>query len=334
MAFKHPNDAALLQFVKGELQPEEARRIEAHLAVCSDCRNRASEASVVERVQLLESWLYPNYDEAFDRAATGVAERQASLQSDAQNSKDLLAELMREPASVRRQWIAREERFHSLKLCELLRLCCRESWFSDPTTGLELAELAVLVAQHLNPRRYGSSLVEDARALSWAYLGNASRLVSDLPRAERALHQAWIHRLHDEGDPYSEAELLTLTSSLLNVQNRFNEAIRLTHRAASLYREMRDRHLEGATLIKQGLHLGESGHPREAIGVIQAGLEAIDGQRDPQLLLMGRHNLTYFLAETGEPGKARELLNKVKLLKTQVISTRRRGRYGGCATFF
>jgi tetratricopeptide (TPR) repeat protein len=284
------------------------------LAVCSDCRDRASEISVLERLKLLESWLYPNYDEAFNHATTGVAERLVSLQADARNSAGLLAELLRESAAIRRQWVVREERFHSLKLCELLRSRCRESWFSDPATGLELAELAVLVAKHLDSGRYGSNLVEDARALSWAYLGNASRLVSDLWRAEGALHQAWIHRLQDEGDPYSEAELLNLTSSLLNVQNRFDEAIRLTDRAIYLYREVQDRHLEGAMLIQKGLHLGDYGRPHEAIAVIQAGLERLDGQRDPQLLLMGQHNLVCFLSKTGAPGKARELLNKSESL--------------------
>ena len=62
MGRHHPNRETLSRFTVGELPPDEARGIELHLALCSDCRDRADEVSSLERLQLLESWLFPQYD--------------------------------------------------------------------------------------------------------------------------------------------------------------------------------------------------------------------------------------------------------------------------------
>jgi tetratricopeptide (TPR) repeat protein len=261
----HPNRETLLRFTEGELPPEEARGIERHLALCSDCRDRADEVSALAQLEILDSWLRPRYDEAFDRAAERTAEQMAGLWGEGRKSEDLLTELLREPHARRRQQVRDEQRFHSLKLCELLRSQSKEKWFSDPYAALDLAELAAELAEHLNPARYGSHLVEDARALSWAYLGNGFRILSDLWRAEKALQRAWCFHFSDDGDPYSKAELLLFTSCLLVVKNRLDEAIRLTDQAISLYREVGDRHLEGAALIQKGAHLNRQNCYEEAI---------------------------------------------------------------------
>ena len=220
-----------------------------------------------------------------------MTEQLAGFWGERRGSEDLLAELLREPIASRRQRVRDEERFHSLKLCELLRAQSKEKWFSDPAAGLDLAELAVEAAEHLDPARYGSHLVMDAQALSWAYLGNGFRIVSDLWRAEKAMRRAWCLQLQDDGDPYSKAELLNLTSSLLNVQGRFDEAIRLADRAISLYREVDDPPFRRLTLIQKGLHLGEQGRYQEAILQFRMGLNRVNPEREPRLLLAGKNNL-------------------------------------------
>ena len=311
---RHPNRETLLRFTEGELPPEEARGIERHLALCSDCRDRADEVSALAQLEILDSWLRPGYNEAFDRAAERVAEQLEGLRGESRSSEDLLADLLREPLARRRQRVRDEERFYSLKLCELLRAQSKEKWFSDPSAGLDLAELAVEVAEHLNPTRYGSHLVVDAQALSWAYLGNGFRIMSDLWRAEKAMHRAWCLQLQDDGDPYSKAELLNFTSSLLDVQDRFEEALRLIDRTISLYREVEDRHLEGAALIRKGVHLSYQGRYEEAVARFNAGLAWIDPEREPHPLLAGKISLISTLSLSGNPEQAWRLLKESRPL--------------------
>jgi tetratricopeptide (TPR) repeat protein len=304
----HPNREILSRFIAGELPPEEARRIERHLAVCRDCRNLADAAAIRAELQLFDSWLRPGYDEVFDRAESRVAEQLVGWRGEIRGAEGLLAELLREPPARRRLWAHDEVRFHSLKICELLRSRSRESWFSDLRAGLDLAELAVVIAERLDPARYGSHAVADARALSWGYLGNCFRLVSDLWRAEKALYRAWSLHLQDEGDPYSKAELLGLISSLFSVQNRFEEALRLTDQALALYREVEDLHQEGITLIRKGIHLREQGRCRDAIPLFRKGLARIDPARDPRLVFVGKSNLARTLSLVGAPEQAWQLL--------------------------
>ncbi|HEY2290309.1 MAG TPA: tetratricopeptide repeat protein [Thermoanaerobaculia bacterium] len=304
----HPNREILSSFTAGDLPPDEARRIERHLAVCLDCRNLADAFAIRADLQLFDSWLRPGYDEAFDRAERRVAEQLAGWGGEVRGAEGLLTDLLREIPARRRLRAHEEERFHSLKLCELLRSRSREIWFSDLHAGLDLAELAVVIAERLDPARYGSPAVADARALSWGYLGNCFRLVSDLWRAEKALHRAWSLHLQDEGDPYSKAELLGLTSSLFSVQNRFEEAIRLTDQALALYRQVEDPRQEGITLIGKAICLRERGRCQEAIPLFRKGLKRIDAAEDPRLILIGKSNLARTLSLVGAPEQGWRLL--------------------------
>src|SRR4051794_11457006 len=221
-----------------------------------------------------------HYDEAFERASERVILQLAGFAEDPQSTDALLAELLREPVSGRHRRIRTEEKFHSLKLCQLLQTRSRAAWASAPDAALEMADLAIEVARHLDSGRYGSCVVEDARARAWSYLGNAFRITSDYWRAEQALHQAWSHHVLAGEDAYTETELLTFTASLRKDQYRYQEAVQLTDQTIALYREGQDQHLEGAGLILKGLSLGQAGQIQEAISVLHMGLDRIDPQRD------------------------------------------------------
>jgi tetratricopeptide (TPR) repeat protein len=309
---EHLDRETLKKFISGQLASEDARLTDRHLAVCSECRDRADEVSDQLVLQLLDSWLRPSYDEAFERAADKTADRLAIISEEGRNTEDLAAELLRGTASERRWRIANDERFQTIKLSQALRLRSREAWTIDPSTALELADLAVEVSRYLSTGRYGTCLVEDNRAEAWAYLGNSFRLNSDFWRAEQALKQAWLHHLAAGEDLYTESELLRCSSALRQAQGLYKEAIELSNRAISIFREGQDSHLEGVALIQKGVALGYWGRYRDAIEVAHSALERLDPTEDPRLICAAKHNLIWSLFNGGSPEEAWKFLNSIR----------------------
>ncbi len=310
---EHPDRETLKKFISGQLASEDARLIDRHLAVCWECRDRADEISEEVALQLSDSWLQPSYDEAFEDAASRAADRLASVLEEARDVEDLFAQLMQEPPSERRRKVVAEERFRTLQLSQFLRCRSQATWSSDPTEAGEMARLAVEVALHLDAGRYGSCLVEDARALAWGYLGNSLRINSDLWRSERALQQAWFHHAQSE-DMLTATEILGFTSSLRIAQSLYDEAAKLSNRSIALCRRAHDHHREGAGLIRKGMILCYQGLYRAAIQTTQAGLEKIDPQSDARLVLAGKHNLICALTHTGAAMEARASLEQSRHL--------------------
>ncbi len=313
MREQHTDPEALTRFLLGEMSDVEAAEIDRHLSVCAGCRDRADETMDLMSLPFFDGG-GSAYDDAFDRALVGVAERLSGLGGEMRSAEDLLAELLRSPAPGRQRRIREDERFHSLKLCQLLRSHGKAHWFSNPAAARDAAELAVGVAECLDPGRYGAILTADARALSWAYLGNACRIASDSWRAEGALRRAWSHHRQGQGELDTEGELLVITSSLRILQNRFDAALQYADQAIAVYRSLGDGQREGATLIKKGMAMAGSGRFQAAIMETRAGLLRIGAASDPRLLLIGKQNLGWDLLESGEHAEAGRLLPELRSL--------------------
>ena len=133
------------------------------------------------------------YGPALDAALDKAGDRIEAIHAEIEAAAGLLEELTATPGEERSERIRTEVRFHALKLCDLLLKRSREAWFRDPARAVELARLAVEAAEWLDVRYYGEVLVEEERALAWAYLGNAHRIASDLRSAEEALVRAEEH---------------------------------------------------------------------------------------------------------------------------------------------
>lgn len=254
------------------------------------------------------------YDAAFERAAARASQRLAVILQEQKEVETSLAELLREPPSRRTELVRTEERFYRLKLCELLEARARELWSEDPSAVADLADLAVQIAERLDPARYGERLVEDVRAVAWAHLGNAYRIASDLRRAEEALRRSLEHHFRAGEDASTEAEILSFLASLRNSQGRFEEAARLLDRVIEVYHAGKERHLEGRAMIQKGLALGYGGQHGKAIRLIRSGLSRLDLHREPRLAVAAWHNLVVYLTESGRHREALETLEKQRQL--------------------
>ncbi len=254
------------------------------------------------------------YDPAFDAVLEQAGSQLGELQREIQAAVALLDELAALSVSERSERVRTEVRFHALKLCHLLIARSREAWFRDPARAVELAGLAVEVADRLDSGHYGEGIVEDAKALAWAHLGNAYRIASDLRRAEEALLKARHHHERGGEDALTGAQILSFQASLRSSQMKFAEAVELLDRAILVYREARERHLEGRALIKKGLARGYSGRYKEAIRLIHGGLSRIEPLEEPRLLVSARHNLIGFLNESGRHEDALRALEETRNL--------------------
>ncbi|MFL6234798.1 MAG: hypothetical protein ACJ76N_16815, partial [Thermoanaerobaculia bacterium] len=92
---------------------------------------------------------------------------------------------------------------------------------------------------------------------------------------------------------------------------RLDEAGRTASQAVALYRSVRETHLEGSSLIKKSIALGEDGRHQDAIAAVRSGLSRIDAARDPRLLLIGKHNLSLELIECGRWAEAGQLIEEL-----------------------
>ncbi|HEV7507479.1 MAG TPA: tetratricopeptide repeat protein [Thermoanaerobaculia bacterium] len=248
-----------------------------------------------------------------DRGAQEAGDEAEAILREIVEAAELLGEVLAKPAAER-QGLVREVRFHGLKLCQLLQERSEELWCENPVAGVELARLAVQISGFLDESHYGKGLAEDTRALSWACLGNAYRVASDLRRAEEALDQAEAHLEQSGGEAYTEAQILSFRASLRSSQGRFREAVKLLDRALAIYSQAKDHHLQGKTLIKKAAALAYDGKLQRAVRLARRGLSLIDPLEEPRLLVTAQHNLIGYLSEAGSPDQALGTLRKARNL--------------------
>lgn len=253
-----------------------------------------------------------DHRKAFERTFDRAGEQLGDVLREIEAAVEAFTDLMARPEAERRGLVQAEARFHDVNLCQLLQAKSRELCFSDPARAVDVARLAVEAAGRLEADHYGEALVEDVLALSWAHLGNAHRVASDLRQAEEALLQAEEHHRLSGEDALIGAQILSFKASLRTSQGRFEEAADLLDGAIAVYREARDRHLEGKVLIQKGIVLGHSGRLRESVRLLRRGLSRIDLLEEPRLHVSARHNLIVFLNESGRHEEARKALEETR----------------------
>lgn len=256
------------------------------------------------------------YDAALDLGE--VSTEATEILEEIDHAAALLGEILGRPGPDRRRLVEEQPRFRALMLCDLLLDRSREAGFTDPGTAVELADLAVVVSGRLDAEHYGEALVEDAKARAWGHLANAFRIANDLRQAEEALRKAEEHHERGGEDAYLGAEILGFKSSLLNSQGRYMEAAALLDPAIRIYREAKDRHREGRTIIKKASSLSYAGKNAHAIRLVRQGLAKIDIFEEPRLLVSARHNLIGYLNEVGRHEQALQTLSETRGLYLQL----------------
>lgn len=297
----HPDRETLESYSNGELPSEEGAWIESHLrSGCAVCQR-----TVDDLLPSLGNEVDWEDDESWKPLLSRLERSLERITGEREAAPRLADEILSRTPGEREEiaGLAGSE-FHTFAVCERLVERSFEVGFKDPARAVEIAELAIRLAEGLDDEDYGSSVVHDLKARAWAYLGNARRISSDLTGAEQALARAEALAELGSADPLEEARILDLKASLLSDQGWFERAADLLDVVIEIYEEIRDPHRKGRALIGQGLFLSYAGRPERAVERIRQGLDLIDAGEEPRLALMARHNLAWALNDCGRPEEA------------------------------
>lgn len=185
----------------------------------------------------------------------------------------------------------------------------------QPLESLDLVHDALAVADLLAPGIYGEERIQDHRASAWAFLGNLKRRAGDFPGAEEALRAAAESLERGSEDPSVEANVLSMTASLLTDLGDLETAADLLEDAALLVRSVRDRALEGRFRIKQAGNIGLI-DPARGLKLAERGLRLLRRSKseDRHTELGGVHIMTFCTNEIGETEEARATLETYRFL--------------------
>lgn len=246
----HPNDLLLRELMLS-LDHEQGSILD-HLFSCESCRRRVQELRDQPSGSpgKLLDWSLHAYDKALERSLPDVNAHSRRLARERAQAPALFVELMKHPEAQRSLLLTNDTRFRTWGLFELLVERIQETTGRDAVYSEEIGRLALRLSEVLDPLAYDPDLIEDLRGRAWTHIANARRVRSDLPGSEEALKRADVCLRQGTQDAVERAIFLDAKSSLRRDQHRFDEAVRLTHRAVSIFLQHGYRHQAGRALVK------------------------------------------------------------------------------------
>ncbi|MES1210810.1 MAG: hypothetical protein ABUL63_00620, partial [Acidobacteriota bacterium] len=205
---------------------------------------------------------------------------------------------------------SRERGRRDWERCERLLVQARELRRNHPPAAVAATSMAVCLAERIPADLKGARELADLQARTLAERGNARRVADDLSGAESDLARALDRAGRGTESPALMANLLDLTASLRIDQRRFDEASRLLDWVHFIYLELGDRHEAGRALISKSNAASYALDLQKAIRLLAMGLQLIDTEREPHLVLTGIHNLAYHLIDDNRVEEARQLMRE------------------------
>lgn len=188
------------------------------------------------------------YDEAFRRAERRLVEVQEQVRRERHLASIQWSSLKDHPPGRRLVMVLNDTRLHHWGLFDLLLEKSRDVAEDDPAAAVNLAVLALAVAERLDPHLYGTERVADFKTFALATLGDVRRLAGDFAGARLAFSQARINLELGSGDLLEEANLLSALVNLLCDFGEYEKAAVSLDRAGALYRRLDDPRLEGISI--------------------------------------------------------------------------------------
>lgn len=204
------------------------------------------------------------YDEAFRRTEQRLAEVREHVRRERHLASIQWTSLKDHPPGRRLVMVLNDTRLHHWGLYDLLVEKSRDAAEDDPAAAVNLAVLALAVAERLDPHLYGTERVADFKTFALATLGDVRRLAGDFAGARLAFSQARINLEMGSGDLLEEANLLSALVNLLCDFGEYEKAAVSLDRAGALYRRLDDPRLEGISIPRPEQEESESEDQEDA----------------------------------------------------------------------
>jgi tetratricopeptide (TPR) repeat protein/DNA-binding XRE family transcriptional regulator len=254
-----------------------------------------------ERIDAVARRLASEHETALRRnLRAGVREGMSILEREI--AEELWLALRDLEPKARRLVVETDARYHRWGLAELLAHESEYAAADEAQMALDLAELAVLVAEkHEGEERWSF------RILGYAlfFLANALRVAGNFLEADRKVSRAWTLWWNGAAsDPgiLDEGRLFDLEASLRRDQRRLPESL------ACLEEALRRSEAAGLPrlLVKKAKTLEEMGEAEDAIRTLLEALPRVDPTEEPRLAWSIRFNLVVNLCNLGraEEGEA------------------------------
>lgn len=277
---------------------------------CADCRS-ALAATPVDDDEVLDCSRCMESFEKLHDLLDELEHFDPAVASELLTADELLAKLV--PLSPRAQ-VARvtdDLRYQQWGLAQALLRSSRELWCRDPETARRRAEVAVAVAELLDPGTYHPQWTSDLRAKAYAYLANSFRVLAEFPAAERSFLTAEHHLWQGVGSGRCRAQVFSLKASLLVDQRRFVEAAALLDTVLA-YHETAENVVEVArTHLKRAIVAAGTGDFDRAAAECARATAGLDPERDRRLFTLARQNSVEYLLHGSAVARARQVFDQL-----------------------
>jgi tetratricopeptide (TPR) repeat protein len=329
-------------YLDGELPPEETARCEEHLGACPGCTATRGEAEAARalvrglrddgiseesRAQALAGFRAASARRCAEHALQPpgradpavhlvddigrLAGRCATAGHEAIVGNQLLSDELSDEEMSR---LANLSGSQAVGLCEELLRRSYARRFDDPRMTLELARRAERIARGLQPTTHDRQEINDLGAKAVAHVGNALRVLGDLPAADRTLAEASALLRGGTRQPGLRAQLDAFRGELRRAQRRFGDALRLYDRAVSRCRSHALYQDVATWLVGKANVQHSAGDAEGAIKTLHFALLSMDPTADVKIMLAARHNLACYLLDAGRTREAQRHLEQLRPL--------------------
>lgn len=218
------------------------------------------------------------------------------------------------PPRDRRALVESDRELQNWALCERLCAESEKAAADEASRALELADLALRVAQLVTGEEGARSQIQ---GYAWAFVGNARRVASRLPEAEEAFKKSRL--LRQAGVDFKpglldEGQLVDLEASLCRDQRRFDDALVLHDQALSVLNQR----ASVSILLNKSATQEQMGDFDASIATLEKAAFQVDSEREPRLLFGLRFNLATNLIHQDRHTEAAALLPEVRQLAVKM----------------
>jgi tetratricopeptide (TPR) repeat protein len=242
--------------------------------------------------------------------------REEKAKAHRQEAGVLLRELLQKPAAERWRMVEEYEAYRPWALCEAVALASEKKAADDADAALDLARLAVRMAE-LTPG--DDEWRSRVGGLCQGLLANAWRVKGDFPAADLAFlrsDQLWqAGAAADPGLILDGTRLLDLKASLRRHQGRFQESLDLLEQALAASRSDQT---TARLLLKKSATLEQKGDWRGAIETLRQARPLVESRGDLRARFNLEYNLSRSLSDAGLDTEAEALLPEVRRLALEL----------------